>query len=67
MIAFISEERRDSSGGTWHVVVSEFREGQQVWPVVLLVVTVDAEVLFKGLVGSLGLSVAFRVIARREM
>src|SRR5262249_50088042 len=43
------------------VVVSELGAGQEVLPVVLLVVTEHAEVLLKGLVDTLGLTVGLGV------
>ena len=40
---------------------------EEVRPVVLLVITVDAEVLLQGLVGLVGLTIAFWVITRGEV
>ena len=55
------------SSSTWCVVVCELRQWEQVRPVVLLVVAVDPEVLFKCLVGSLCLAIALRVVTRGEV
>ena len=67
VIALVGEEGRDSGGGVGSVVVRELRKRQELRPVVLLVVAVESEVLFKGLVDALRLAITFRVVSRREM
>ena len=49
------------------IVVGEFRKRKEGVPVVLLIVDVGAEKLFKGLINSFSLSVSFRVITGSEM
>jgi len=56
MVSFVREERRDTCGSVWGIVVGEFGERQQLGPIVLLVVAIDLEVLFQGLVDTFGLS-----------
>jgi hypothetical protein len=67
MVTFIGKEGRYTSGSTQSIVVSELREQKQRGPVVFLVVAKNAEVLFQGLVGTFGLTITFRVIARGKM
>ena len=49
------------------VIVSKLCEREEFGPVVLLVVTVDVEVLLEGLVGMLCLPIPLRVISRGEV
>ena len=44
------------------IVVSKLREQEQREPVVLLIVAVDPDVLFQGLVSVLGLTITFRMV-----
>jgi len=67
VVAFVGEEGRDTSGCARGVIKSELREWEEFSPIVLLVVTVDSEVLFKSLVHLLSLTISFWVIARGEM
>ena len=67
MIAFISEEWGNPSGGTWSIIVSKFRKQQQRIPIVLLVIAKYPEVLFQGLISSFCLTVAFRMVSGGEM
>ena len=62
MVSFIGEKRRDSSGGIRGVIISKLGDGEQVRPIVLLVVAVYSEVLLQSLIHSFSLSVTFRVI-----
>jgi len=67
MVALIGEERGDTCGGIWSVIVCELRERQEFGPIVLLIVTINPQVLLKRLVHPLGLSVSFRMIAGGEV
>ena len=67
MISFIGEEWRDSSGGIRSIVIGEFCNGEQIQPIVLLVVAVYSKVLLHGLIHAFGLSVAFGMITRGEV
>ena len=67
MIALVGKEGRNTSGSVRGIVVRELRQGKELGPVVLLVVQVDPEVLLKGLVDLLGLTVAFRVVTGGEV
>ena len=67
VVPFVGKERRGTSRCTQSIVVSEFSEGKERRPVVLLVVAKYSEVLLKGLVESFSLSVSFRVIAQGEV
>src|ERR1700736_4463287 len=66
VISFIRKEWGDIRGCTWSVIVSKFHDWEKSIPIVLLVVAVNAEVLFQGLVGAFGLSVAFWVVSGSE-
>ena len=67
VIALIGEEGGYTRGSTRHIVVGEFRERKEFWPIVLLVVAVDPEVLLECLVGTLGLTISLGVITGGEM
>ena len=67
VIAFVGVERGDLRGGAWGIVVRELAERKELIPVVLLVVTVDPDVLFQGLVSVLGLPITFRMLTRGEV
>ena len=43
----VGEERGDSRGRMLGVVIAEFRQGQNVGPIALLVVTLDPQVLLQ--------------------
>jgi len=62
MSSVISIEGGNLGGGMFGVVIGEFCEGEEVVPVVLLIVTEDAEVLLQDLVYSFGLAIRLRVI-----
>jgi len=67
VVAFIGKERGNTSCCARGVVKRELRKWKEFGPVVLLVITVDLEVLFQGLVCLFGLTVSFWVVARCEM
>ena len=67
MITLISVKRRDTCGSIRGVVIGEFGDRKERIPVVLLVGAVHAEVLLKGLVSSLGLTISLRMMAGGEM
>ena len=67
MIAFVSVERGDLCCGAWGIVVRELAEQEELVPVVLLVVAVDPDVLFQGLISALGLPITFRMITQGEV
>ena len=67
MVAFVGKERRDTSGSARSIVISEFCKWEEVSPVVLLVVAIDAEVLFQSLVSTLGLTITFRMVTRGKV
>ena len=60
-------ERRHLGCRVFTVVVRKFCKGQEVDTVILLVVDVDAEILFQDLVGALGLSIGLRVVRSTEV
>ena len=62
MIAFVGVEWGDLCCGTQGVVVRELAEREEPVPVVLLVVTVDPDSLFQGLISVLSLSITFRMV-----
>ena len=62
VVALVGIEGHNTGGCTWHVVVCKLSKGQQVEPIVLLVVAVDSEILFQSLISSFGLSITFGVI-----
>jgi hypothetical protein len=67
VVSFVGKERRSAGGCTQSIVVSEFSEGKERRPVVLLVVAGYTEVLFECLIESFSLSISFRMIARGEV
>ena len=67
MVSLISEERSRPGGRAFGVVVSELGNREPMGPVVLLEITVNAEVLFQGLVYSFCLTVCLGMIARSEV
>ena len=62
VITFVSVEWGDLRRGTQGIVVCELAKWQGLVPVVLLVVAVDPDVLFQGLVSALGLPITFRMV-----
>ncbi len=67
LVSFVSEERGHTSSLARHVVVGELSQREQLGPVVLLVVAVGVEVLFKSLIDLLSLTIPFRMISRSEV
>jgi hypothetical protein len=67
MVTFISKERRDACSSIWSIVIGKLCDQKEISPNVLLVITVDTEVLLQGLIHSFCLSVTFRVITRGEV
>ena len=67
VIAFVGVEWGDLRHGARGVVVCELAEGEELVPVVLLVVTVDLDVLFQGLVSALGLPITLQMVTRGEV
>jgi len=67
VVAFIGKEGGDTCGCARRVVKHELCKWEEFGPVVLLVVTVDSEILFECLIRPLGLTISFWVIARGEM
>ena len=49
------------------VIVSEFCKSKKLIPVVLLIIAVDSEELFEGLIGVFGLTVSFGMITGSEV
>ena len=46
VVALVCKERSGSGGRTFRIIVCEFCDGEPVRPVILLIITVDAEILF---------------------
>lgn len=67
IVAFVGVEWRDSGRSVRSVVVSEFGNGKEVRPVGLLVIAVDPNVLFQGLVDALDLPVSLGVVSRGKV
>ena len=67
VIPLVGVEWCNGGSRTWSVVVSELRKWKQREPVVLLIVAVDPDVLFQGLISALSLTVTFRMVPRGEV
>jgi len=67
VVTLIGEEWGYSSSSARGVIVCEFGEWKEFGPIVLLIVAIDADILFKGLIGPLGLTIAFRMITGGEV
>ena len=67
MVSLISEERSRPGGHAFGIVVSELGNREPTGPVILLEITVNAEVLFQGLVYSFCLTVCLGMIAGSEV
>ena len=67
VVAFVGEEGGGARSRVRGVVVGELGEGEEVDPVVLLVVDVDSEVLLEHLVDAFGLAVGLGVVGGREV
>jgi len=59
--AVISEERGTIDRRLMRIVVREFGDGEELVPIVLLVVAVDTEILFDGLIHAFSLAVRLGV------
>ena len=46
MVPFVCKERQDTSGSARDVIISEFHKRKEFRPIVLLIVTVDSNILF---------------------
>ena len=57
----IGKERRCIGTGMTRVIVSKLGQRQESFPVVLLIINISTQVLFKGLIGALCLSVCLGV------
>ena len=55
MISVVGIEWRDSYGGVLSIIIDEFRERKELIPIILLIVTKDAEILLEDLVNTLSL------------
>jgi len=67
MITFVSKERCNTSSGTWSIIVSKFCQREEFRPIVLLIIAINSNILFQGLICLFSLFVSFRVITRGEM
>jgi len=67
MVTFVSEERGNTSSGAQSIIVSEFCQREEFGPIVLLIIAIDSNILFKGLIRLFGLSVGFGVITGGEV
>lgn len=62
VVAFVCEKWGYAGGGVRGIVVGKFGEGEEVGPVVLLIVDVDSKVLFENLIDVFCLAIGFGVI-----
>ena len=46
VVPFVQEERQDTSGSAWTVIISKFRKRKEFRPIVLLIVTIYSNILF---------------------
>ena len=67
MVSLISEEWSRPGGCAFSIVVSKLGNREPMGPVIMLEITVNAEVLFRGLVYSFCLTVCLGMIARSEV
>ena len=67
VVALVSKEWGDAHGGVESVVVSKLCERQKFGPIVLLIVTINLQVLLEHLVHSLSLSIPFWVVTQSEV
>jgi hypothetical protein len=67
VVTLVCEEWSGSGGQTLRIVVCKLGNGEPVGPVVLLIVTMDAEVLLQRLIYAFGLTIGLGVVARREV
>ena len=62
VIPLVGIEWGNGGSCAWSVVVSKLCEREQCEPVVLLIVAVDPDVLFQGLVSAPILTITFRMV-----
>ena len=62
VIPLVGIERGNGGSHAQSIVVSKLREREQREPVVLLIVAVDPDVLFQGLVSAPILTITFRMV-----
>jgi hypothetical protein len=67
MVTFISEEQGDACHSIRSIVVGKLCNWKEVSPIVLLIITVDVEILLQGLIHLFCLSITFGVITGGEM
>ena len=67
VIAFVGVEWGDLRRSARGVVVCKLAEWEELVPVVLLVVTVDLDILLQGLVSALSLPITFQMVTRGEV
>lgn len=67
MVSFVGIEGGNTHGCRGSIVVGELHEQKKFRPVILLIIAINADVLFESLVSSLSLSVTFWIIARCEV
>ena len=67
VIPLVGIEWGNSGSCARSIVVSKLCEWEQHEPVVLLIVAVDPDVLFQGLVSALGLTITFRMVPGGEV
>jgi hypothetical protein len=67
MVTFISEEWRDACSSVRSIVIDELCDQKEVSPIVLLIITVDMEILLQGLIHSFCLSITFGVVTGGEI
>jgi len=67
VITVVGKERRDERRSILHIVVDKLSNREEITPVILLVVTIDSKILFQGLIDTLHLTVALRMVRSRSV
>ena len=67
VVPFVGKKGGCTDRRLWGVIVHKLCQGEEVGPIVLLVVDVHPEVLFEDLIGALRLAVGFRVVRHTEI
>ena len=67
MITFVSKERGNTSSGARSIIISKFHQREEFGPIVLLIIAINSNVLFQGLICLFSLSVSFRMITGGEV
>ena len=67
MITFVCVEWGDHRSHAWSIIVGKLHKGKESEPVVLLIVTVDPNVLFQGLISALSLPITFWMVSQGEV